>query len=123
VNKNLEFISEENFLLIAAQNYKNTACVSIDEFREDLKYFNKLQKFLKKYYNNGELFEREILNLLIIIYNLFEASAATKLCFFKISKNYWPTLKTFLLFLSYLKENEYGDISVDLNATAILHKL
>jgi hypothetical protein len=35
---------------------------------------------------------------------VFSAEAATRILFYKIEKEYWPILKTFLLYLNYMPE-------------------
>jgi hypothetical protein len=46
--------------------------------------------------------ERLILNHIVVIYNLFGNTAATKMLFYKIDKRFWSQLKTFLVFLNYM---------------------
>jgi hypothetical protein len=38
----------------------------------------------------------------VVIYNLFGAEAATKMLFFKVDREFWSQLKTFLVFLHYM---------------------
>ena len=49
---------------------------------------------------------RLIINHIIILANVFGVEAATTLLFFKIEKNHWSILKTFLIFLHYMPEND-----------------
>ena len=46
-----------------------------------------------------ELRTHLIINLILILYNVF-GEAATPMLFYKLEREYWPLLKTFLLFLS-----------------------
>ena len=48
--------------------------------------------------------ERLIFNHLIVFYNMFGTEAATRILFYKIEKEYWSILKTFLLYLNYMPE-------------------
>ena len=59
--------------------------------------------------------EKLILNHIILIYNVFEIHAATRMLFHKIDEDLWPALKTFIVFLNYLQPNTYQDINIDLN--------
>jgi len=95
-------LTEENFTLYAIKHYDNTACKGIAEFNDDLKRFRYLKRLFNKYIAGKDLKERLILNHLVVIYNLFGAEAATKMLFFKVEKEFWPQLKTFLVFLNYM---------------------
>ena len=97
-------LTEDNFLIYAIKNYDNPSCKGIDEFNDDLKRFKYLKRLFKKYNNGKDLKERLILNHIIILNNLFGTDAATKMLFFKIEEQFWPQLKTFLVFLSYMPE-------------------
>jgi len=95
-------LTEENFTLYAIKHYDNPACKGIAEFNDDLKRFRYLKRLFNKYTAGKDLKERLILNHLVVIYNLFGAEAATKMLFFKVEKEFWPQLKTFLVFLNYM---------------------
>ena len=43
---------------------------------------------------------------------VFGVDAATTLLFFKIERNHWPLLKTFLVYLSYMPENDLVDVPI-----------
>jgi hypothetical protein len=109
-------INEQNFLLIAMHHYDNSQCTTIAEFEEDLKKFSYLKKLFARYKDNGELKERLILNHIIVLYNLFGITT-TELLFFKIDKQYWDVLATFLIYLERLPTSipEFGVVSADLN--------
>jgi hypothetical protein len=91
-------ISENNFILIAMHNYDNSQCTSLAEFEEDIKRFAYLKKLFSRYKENDDLKERLILNHIIVLYNLF-GIVTTELLFFKIDKQYWDVLATFLVYL------------------------
>lgn len=91
-------ITNETFLLVAMHHYDNSQCASLAEFEEDLKRFNYLKKLFVRYRETGELKERLIINHIIILYNLFGV-ATVELLFFKIDKQYWDILVTFLDYL------------------------
>lgn len=95
-------LTEENFDMFAIRHYDNPACKGIAEFNDDLKRFRYLKRLFRKYTAGKGLKERLIVNHIVVIYNLFGAEAATQMLFFKIEKKYWPQLKTFLVFLSYM---------------------
>ena len=45
------------------------------------------------------------------------------LLLFKIQKEYWETLKSFLLYLNILREDELGDVNKNIEVLEILRKL
>lgn len=102
-------ITEQNFLLIAMHHYDNTQCTSLTEFEEDLRRFAYLKKLFGRYKENGDLKERLILNHIIVLYNLFGV-VTIELLFFKIDKQYWDVLATFLKYLNLMPEEipEFG---------------
>ena len=112
-----------NFSLYAAQQYINPRVLNVDEFYEDLNKFKYVKKLFTKYKNSGELKERLILNHIISIYNVFNIEAATKMCFFKIDEESHAALKTFLLYLNYIQEHEFINISCDLYVTKKLNQI
>ena len=95
-------LTEDNFTLYAIKHYDNPACKGIAEFNDDLKRFRYLKRLFNKYIAGKDLKERLILNHLVVIYNLFGAEAATKMLFFKVEREFWPQLKTFLVFLNFM---------------------
>lgn len=102
-------ITEQTFLLIAMHHYDNSQCTSIEEFEEDLRRFAYLKKLFGRYVENNDLKERLILNHIIVLYNLF-GIVTTELLFFKIDKQYWNILATFLVYLKHMPEEvpEFG---------------
>jgi len=121
-------ITESNFLLIAMHNYDNPQCVNVAEFEEDLKRFGYLKKLFGRYKDSGELKERLIINHLTVLYNLF-GIITTDLLFFKIDKQYWDVLSTFLVYLERMPEQipEFGinlnSIQLDANVIVKLKEL
>lgn len=97
-------LTQDTFLLYAAQHYNNTSCVSLREFESDLKRFKYIKRLLKRYKKNQMLSERLILNHLILLHNVF-ADALIPMVFLKFEPEYWSEMKTFLVFLNYLPEH------------------
>ena len=116
-------LNEENFILFASRNYNNPQCTSIEEFNDDLLRFKYLKRLFRRYINDGDLQERLILNHIIILYNVFGIKAANKMMFYKMDDEYWPIIKTFLVYLSYIKENDLIDIPLDKGIIDVLRKL
>lgn len=119
-------LSEENFLLYAAKHYTNPNCSGIKEFLDDIKRFKYIKRLLRRYKKTGDVSERLILNHIIVLYNVFNESTVPFL-FFKIEKEHWSQLKTFLVFLNYLPDhyhinNEVNETDISLDNT-IINKL
>ena len=91
---------EENFLMLAMREYNNMQCTDVEEFHDDLKKIKYIKRLFNIYKNDGQLKERLILNHLIVFYNVFPTYAGTRILFYKIEEQFWPMLKTFLLFLN-----------------------
>jgi len=96
-----EKLDETNFLLYAAKHYTNSQCYDTIEFYDDLKRFKYLKRLFNIYVETGELKERLILNHIIIIYNIFGVTPATRMLFFKLL-DYKELLKPFLMLLNYM---------------------
>ena len=108
-----EELNDENFTLFAIRHYDNTQCTSTEEFYEDIRRFRYLKRLLKRYKKTGELRERLILNHLIVLCNLFGVDNTIKMLEFKLEKEFWPTIKTCLLYLGYVNEDWRQDIAMD----------
>lgn len=89
-------LDENNFLVFAMHNYDNPQCHGLEEFEDDLKRFYYLKKLFSRYKADGIVRERLVLNHIIVLYNLF-GTAATNMLFYKINKEDWPLLATFLV--------------------------
>ena len=96
-------LNEDNFLLFAIKNYENPQAVTKEDFDKDLNHFKYIKKLLKRYKNTGQLKTHLLLNHFIILYNIF-GEAATPMLFFKIEKELWSPMKTFMIFLDKIPE-------------------
>ena len=105
-------LTPENINMFAMKHYDNPSCVDEQEFLDDMKRFKYLKRLFRKYDTSKDLKMRLIINHIIVLANVFGVDAATTLLFFKIEKNHWPLLKTFLVFLGYMPENDLVDIPI-----------
>lgn len=121
--KSFEELNSKNFLLFAAKNYQNSQCMTQEEFEDDLQRFKYLKRLFNRYEVNRELTERLILNHLIVLYNVFGIKAANHMMFYKIEEKNWPVLKTFLVYLNYLPEDQYIEVSLDPVVVEALRKI
>ena len=118
-----EKITPDNVLMYAIKNYTNPHCEGEKEFEDDLKRFKYIKRLLRKYYDTGVLKERLLLNHIIVLNNVFGADACATLLLYKIQEDYWPVLKSFLLFLNILRDDELNHIEKDENVEKILKEL
>jgi hypothetical protein len=116
-------LTNRNFKLFAIRYYNNPECTEINEFAEDVSRFKYVKRLFTRYEACGDLQERLILNHLIIIYNVFGIEAANKMMWFKVEEQHYPVLKTFLLFLNYLKLNDKVEIPIDQTVAERLRKI
>jgi hypothetical protein len=118
-------LNEENFLLFAIKHYENPQAVTKEDFDKDIHHFKYIKRLLKRYKNTGELKIHLLLNHFIILYNIF-GDAATPMLFFKIEKELWSVMKTFVMFLNRLPQYPkcyLHDIEVDINCLSELQKI
>tara|TARA_R110000868_G_scaffold120917_1_gene320911 strand:- start:316 stop:678 length:363 start_codon:yes stop_codon:yes gene_type:complete len=118
-----EKITPENVLMFAIRNYTNPHCEGEKEFEDDLKRFKYIKRLLRKYYDTEILKERLILNHIIVLHNVFGSDACATLLLYKIQEEYWSALKSFLLFLNILKEEELQHIEKDERVYKVLKEL
>jgi len=110
---NFDELTDKNFPLFAAKYYENPHCIGLDEFTEDVNRIKYLKRLFSKYESKGELKERLILNHLVILYNVFETQALTKMLYFKLS-DYDRSLSTFLYYLGYLPTSDETILDIDI---------
>lgn len=96
-------LNEDNFLLFAIKNYNNPQGLTEEDFYKDLNHFKYIKRHLRKYNNTGELKIDLLLKHFIILYNIF-GDATTPMLFYKVPKDFWGAMKTFIVFLNRLPE-------------------
>ena len=118
-----EKITIENVMMFAIKHYDNPQCEGEREFYDDMKRFKYIKRLLRKQKDTSILKERLLLNHIIILKNLFGAEACVTLLLFKIQKEYWETLKSFLLFLNIIRDDELQNIKENKSVLELLEKL
>ena len=116
-------LTEHNHVLFAIKHYENPHSVTVDDFMEDMKKFKYLKRLFKRYLNSNVLRTNLILNHLIILFNVF-GEGTTPLLMYKLEREYWSILKTFLIYLN--RYDGYGvleDVDVDDDVKDILDEL
>jgi len=122
-------ITNETFLKYAVDHYRNSQCMGMVEFFDDIKRFKYVKRLLKRYERTGAINEKLVLNHIILLHNVF-SEALIPMLFFKFEERYWSQLKTFLVFLNYLPDDYLiqtqlfeSDIPLDLNIINKLRKI
>ncbi len=110
--------------------YDKPDCI-MSEFKDDMKRFNYLKRLFRRYRKVDELREQLVLNHLVVLYNVFGPEVTSRMLFFKMSKDDYPALKTYLLFLSIMPERIRGikgqdiissDIPIDTRVAEVLRQ-
>ena len=120
-----EKITPDNVMMYAIRHYNNPHCEGEKEFQDDLKRFKYIKRLFKKYITHGELKHHLLLNHLIICFNVF-GEATIPLLFYKIEREYWSLLKTFLVFLNRIPvypKSGLNEIPIDDECERILNKI
>ena len=115
-------LTNGNYMMYALLHYDNPHCKDIKEFFEDIKRIHYIRRLLKRYYSEDILKERLVLNHLITFYNVFEATAATRILFFRVEKRFHPALKTFLIYINKMPDND-EDINLDDGVIKVLRNI
>lgn len=116
-------LTEQNVLLYAAKHYYKPQFSDIDDFYEDLKRFKYIKRLLNRYLEQDELAERLILNHLIVIFNSFGIEASLNILELKLDDNHWPVIKPFLVYLRYIRNDQYTGIAMDQKAVDVLREI
>jgi hypothetical protein len=96
-------LNEDNYIMFAIKHYENPHAVTQEDFYEDLKRFKWIKRLLKRYQTTGILKSHLRIVQCIILYNVF-GEATTPLLFFKIDRELWPVIKSFIVYLGRLPE-------------------
>ena len=112
-------LTHETIDLFALKHYDNRGA-SKEEFEDDLKRFKYLKRLFRKYDTSKEFKSRLIINHIIVLSNVFGVDAATTLLFFKIDRQHWTLLKTILVYLHFMPEEDMTDIRVNQSVMAEL---
>jgi len=117
-----KILTPETIDIFAKRHYDSPGAGK-EEFEDDMKRFKYLKRLFRKYDTSKEFKARLIINHIIILANVFGIDAASTLLFFKIDKEHWSLLKTILIFLNYMPENEMVDVQINQNVMIELGKI
>lgn len=118
-------LNEDNYILFAIKYYDNPQAITKEDFYDDLNRFKYIKKLLRRYLKSGELKTTLLINHFIIVLDVFN-DAAIPLLFFKLERELWPSLKTFLLYLNRIPEYPktfLNEIEIDDNCLNTLNSI
>lgn len=107
------YLNENNYKLFAVKHYRNSHCSGPDEFYNDINKIKSIKKQLTAHHNNDSMNERLFLNYVITFFNVFEIDAAKVLLFYKLESEHWTYIKTAMVFLKFMKEEELPQIPIN----------
>jgi hypothetical protein len=118
----IENLCDDNFTIYAIKSFDKPNYI-MSEFEEDLKRIKYVKRLIKRYRLTGEMKERLILNHIIILSNVFGVEPTVRMLFYKLDREEYDILKTFLIFLNFMPKIVLGikgsniysaDISIDI---------
>lgn len=124
-------LTTDNIMLYCMKAYDRPNML-MSEFKDDMKRFNYLKRLFKRYRKDNDPKELLVLNHLVVLNNVFSPEVATRLLFYKMAKDDYSVLKTYLLFLNCMPEVVKGirgndivssDIPVDMKIADILRQI
>lgn len=126
-----ENLTNDNYLLYAIKAYDKPNCIT-SEFKDDMKRFNYLKRLFRRYVKLNELREQLVLNHIIVLNNVFGPKVCCRLLFFKMPKEYYSALKTYLMSVNIMQDIVTGikgkdiissEIQVDMKIAEGLRKI
>jgi len=124
-------LTSDNIMMYCMKAYDKPNML-MSEFRDDMKRFNYLKRLFQRYRKYDELREQLVINHLVVLYNVFGPEVLARLLFFKMSKDDYSALKTYLLFLNCMPDRVRGikghdilssDIAVDMKIAEVLRQI
>lgn len=116
-------LTDSTLLLYAAKHYYNPQFSDEEEFFEDLKRFKYVKRLVNRYLETGEFPHRLLLNHIIIIFNVFGIEASLSILELRLDEKHWPVIKPILVYLSYIRNDQYTGIEMDQHVIDFLRKL
>ena len=116
-------LTKNNFELYAAKHYKKDKYASTEDFKEDISRFKYINRLVNRYYRDDDLQERLILNHIIILGNVLGPDVCAEILMSKTDITLRSTVKTFLVYLNYLPEEDYVEVPLDSTIINVLRKI
>lgn len=116
-------LTDDTLFLYAAKHYYNPQFSDVDEFFEDLKRFKYIKRLVNRYLETDEFPHRLLLNHIIVIFNVFGIEASLKILELRLDEKHWPVIKPILLYLSYIRNDQYTGIEMDQTVVEFLRTI
>lgn len=116
-------LNDKNILLYAAKNYYNPTFSDIEEFHEDMKRFKYIKRLVNRYLETNIFPHRLLLNHIIIIFNVFGIEPALKMLDLRLDDKHWPVIKPILIYLSYIRNDQYIGVNMDKEVIDFLRRI
>ena len=114
----IENLCDDNFIIYAMKSFDKPNCI-MSEFEEDLKRIKYVKRLIRRYRVTGEMKERLILNHLIVLSNVFGVESSVKMLFYKLDREDYDILKTFLIFLNFMPKVVLGIRGINIHSADI----
>ena len=116
-------LTDDTLFLYAAKHYYNPQFSDVEEFFEDLKRFKYIKRLVNRYLDTNEFPHRLLLNHIIVIFNVFGIEASLKILELRLDEKHWPVIKPILLYLSYIRNDQYTGIEMDQTVVEFLRTI
>tara|TARA_Y100000052_G_C2936461_1_gene77742 strand:- start:619 stop:981 length:363 start_codon:yes stop_codon:yes gene_type:complete len=116
-------LTDDTLFLYAAKHYYNPQFSDVEEFFEDLKRFKYIKRLVNRYLETDEFPHRLLLNHIIVIFNVFGIEASLKILELRLDEKHWPVIKPILLYLSYIRNDQYTGIEMDQTVVKFLRTI
>tara|TARA_B100000900_G_C20255615_1_gene583808 strand:+ start:54 stop:416 length:363 start_codon:yes stop_codon:yes gene_type:complete len=116
-------LTDDTLFLYAAKHYYNPQFSDVDEFFEDLKRFKYIKRLVNRYLDTDEFPHRLLLNHIIVIFNVFGIEASLKILELRLDEKHWPVIKPILLYLSYIRNDQYTGMEMDQTVVEFLRTI
>ena len=96
----MDSLNDDTYIMYAIKHYNNPNCTGYKDFENDLDHIKYLKRLFKRYDSekrDGSKIVRLVLNHLILLYNVFDSEAMTRILFYSVEFEYYSLLKTFLV--------------------------
>lgn len=120
-------LNDDTFMIYAAQNYQNVHCITLSEFRKDVKRVILARILMRNYFKKDNLQIQLLLNHIIIFNNMFGKMATVRLFFFRCEPKLHEILITVFRFMNilppYIPEVNLDEIKENINIKKMLEIL
>ena len=116
-------LTDDTLFLYAAKHYYNPQFSDVEEFFEDLKRFKYIKRLVNRYLETDEFPHRLLLNHIIVMFNVFGIEASLKILELRLDEKHWPVIKPILLYLSYIRNDQYTGIEMDQTVVEFLRTI